>query len=136
MKTQASIQDFLDQVVVWAGSQPDLQAVALVGSYARGAARDDSDIDLVLLCDEPGRYLEDTGWVEQFGAAAHQQVEDYGKVTSLRVRYEDGREVEFGLAQPDWAAAPLDEGTRRVIIDGIQVLMDRRACLSQLHIHK
>ncbi|WP_210730372.1 nucleotidyltransferase domain-containing protein [Streptomyces sp. S816] len=32
----------------------------LVGSYARGAARPDSDVDIVLLKADPARYLTDT----------------------------------------------------------------------------
>jgi uncharacterized protein len=49
MKTIEHIHEFLDAFVHWASVQEDKQAIALVGSYARGAARTDSDIDLVLL---------------------------------------------------------------------------------------
>jgi hypothetical protein len=51
--------------------------------------------------------------------------EDWGRVTSLRVWYADGLEVEFGIADRSWASAPLDVGTRRVIEDGLVVLFDR-----------
>jgi hypothetical protein len=50
-------------------------------------------------------------------------------VTSLRVRYADGLEVEFGFAAPDWAAAPLDAGTRRVLEGGVRVVFDRGVVL-------
>jgi hypothetical protein len=46
-------------------------------------------------------------------------------VTSLRVWYADGLEVEFGIADRDWASAPLDAGTRRVLEEGLVVLFDR-----------
>jgi hypothetical protein len=59
-------------------------------------------------------------------------VEDYGKVTSLRLWYRNGPEVEFGLTTPDWAAPPLDEGTRRVITDGMVVLQEKLPLLSPL----
>ena len=59
MKTMDHIRDFLHGFVRWASAQLDVQAIALVGSYARGEARDDSDIDLVLLTDQPQNYLED-----------------------------------------------------------------------------
>jgi hypothetical protein len=51
-------------------------------------------------------------------------------VTSLRVRYADGLEVEFGIADRTWASAPLDPGTRRVIEDGCIVLFDRGSAFS------
>ena len=41
--------DFLDSLRDWAAHQPTIAGVALVGSYARGEARPDSDSDVVLL---------------------------------------------------------------------------------------
>lgn len=97
MKTIEDIRDFLNSFVAWASEQPDVQGIALVGSYARGAARDDSDIDLVILTDQPKRYLEDIIWTQYFGTVEKHQTEDYGKLTSLRAWYQDGVEVEYGI---------------------------------------
>ena len=44
-----------------------------------------------------------------------QQTEYYGACTSIRVWYEDGREVEFGIVEPPWISMPLDNGTYRVV---------------------
>lgn len=132
MDQPLAIQPFLDQVVRWAGERLDLQAVVLVGSYARDQAGPDSDIDLVLLVDQPQLYLSDTSWAGRFGHPLKQQVEEYGKVTSLRVWYAGGPEVEFGLAAPDWAALPLDAGTNRVLTAGARVLFERKPLVSPL----
>jgi uncharacterized protein len=43
----------LQIIVDWAKKQPIIQAVAVVGPHARGAARAESDIDLVLLVTNP-----------------------------------------------------------------------------------
>ena len=67
MKNTEHIHDFLNTFIGWASAQEDMQAIALVGSYARGEAREDSDIDLVLLTDNPQKYLEDLRWIEHFG---------------------------------------------------------------------
>jgi predicted nucleotidyltransferase len=131
MKTIEHIRDFLEAFVAWASAQADVHGIALVGSYARDAAREDSDIDLVLLTDQPGKYLEDLKWIERFGALEKHQVEDYGKLTSVRVWYRNGPEVEYGITPPDWAAVPLDEGTRQVIADGMRVLFERGIPLSR-----
>ncbi len=131
MKTSEHIRSFLDAFVEWASAQADVQGVALVGSYARGAARDDSDIDLILLTDQPRKYLDDLTWLERFGAVEKHQTEDYGKLTSVRVWYPNGQEVEYGITTPDWAAVPLDAGTRRVISDGMIVLFERGMLLSR-----
>ena len=97
MKTFEDIRDFLDDFVSWGSEQADIQAIALVGSYARGAARDDSDIDLVILTDQPRKYLDDFEWIKRFGSIDKQQTEDYGKLMSLRVWHQSGVEVEYGI---------------------------------------
>jgi predicted nucleotidyltransferase len=97
MKTTDHIRDFLDAFVSWACDQSDVQAIALVGSYARGAAKDDSDIDLVILTDQPQKYLDTIKWTERFGSVEKHQTEDYGKLISIRVWYQNGPEVEYGI---------------------------------------
>ena len=131
MKITEHIRNFLDAFVPWASVQEDIQAIALVGSYARGAAGDDSDIDLVLLTDGPQKYLEDLKWLERCGLVEKHQTEDYGKLTSIRVWYQNGVEVEYGITTPDWAATPLDAGTQEVIQGGMIVLFERGDLLSQ-----
>ena len=131
MKTMADVQEFLNGFVRWASDQPDVHGVAVVGSYARGEARADSDIDFVILTDQPETYLHDIQWMEQFGSVAKHQTEDYGKLTSLRVWYQNGVEVEYGITTPDWAAIPLDAGTQEVMRGGIKVLFERGRLLSR-----
>ncbi len=125
-----TIQTFLNEAIRWAEEQADIQALALVGSHARGSAKETSDIDLVLLVDDPHCYLADASWVSRFGRPARQQAEDYGKLISLRVGYQNGPEVEFGLTTPDWAALPPDEGADRVLMDGVRLLFERKPVLS------
>ena len=131
MKNTNHIRDFLDAFVKWASAQRDVQSVALVGSYARGEAREDSDIDLVVLTDQFPKYVEDTQWTELFSLVEKVQTEDYGKLTSIRVWYRNGLEVEYGFATPDWAAIPLDAGTHEVIRGGMMVLFERGNLLSR-----
>ncbi len=118
-------QNFLAKIKTWAAEQPDIQGVVLVGSYARGAARPDSDVDLVVLTTNPKRYLDSCAFAEKFGPVSSWQKEDWGAVTSLRVWYQDGLEVEYGVSLPAWAALPLDPGTLQVVSDGMQIIFDR-----------
>jgi hypothetical protein len=41
----------------------------------------------------------------------------------------------YGMTTPDWAAIPLDEGTREVINGGMTALFERRDLLSRLFKH-
>jgi predicted nucleotidyltransferase len=97
MKTVEHVRDFLDALVSWASRQPDIQGIALVGSYARREARDDSDIDLVILTELPQKYLAEVQWPKGFGMIEKRQSEDYGKFSSLRIWYQNGPEVEYSI---------------------------------------
>jgi len=112
-------------VTRWAQTQTDLSGVVLVGSYARGSAKASSDLDLILMVKDPALYLADPSWAGCFGRVKTQRVEDWGQVTSLRVGYARGVEVEFGLATGRWIDLPLDPGTRKVLEGGYQLLFDR-----------
>jgi predicted nucleotidyltransferase len=130
--TRLRVEQFLKEFVDWGTDQSTIEAIALVGSYARGTATETSDVDLVVLAHQPGLYLHERTWTDAFGEVLNQQVEDYGKLISLRVHYADGLEVEYGLTDPNWAALPLDEGTREVISRGMKVLFEREPVLSSL----
>jgi len=114
----------------WAAARPDVLGVVLVGSHARGSAKPESDVDLVLVCDIPAALIDDADWIRAFGEPQRVEHEDWGRVTSRRVWYAGGLEVEFGIADQGWASAPLDAGTRRVIEDGCIVLFDRGLAFS------
>ena len=127
-----TIEPFLSALVAWASARPDVVAVLLVGSHARGAATETSDVDLVVLTDGPQRYSEDPSWADQFGAIERMRREEWGVVTSLRVWYEGGPEVEYGFTTPEWAAQPVDAGTHRVVTDGCRILFDPNGVLQTL----
>lgn len=131
MVTSQGIETFLRRVRKWAFNRADILALAVVGSHARGEATSTSDLDLVLICSNPAQYLQNTDWAHHFGVVEKQQVEDYGRLTSLRVWYVEGPEVEFGLSDERWVALPLDDGSRRVMEDGIKVLFERDHILSR-----
>lgn len=126
------LQSFSADFVSWATSQPDIRGVVLVGSHARGTARPDSDLDLVILSDQPEALTSDTAWTRRFGQPDSVVMEDYGQVQSVRVHYNEGLEVEFGIASVSWAAVPVDEGTREVIAHGARILFDRDDLLHRL----
>lgn len=129
--TSDRVSTFLSDLVRWASGRNDIVAVGLVGSWARGTATPQSDVDLVILSPNSDSYLRDPSWAGAFGTVARLRTEPYGASTSLRVHYEDGLEVEYGLTDEAWAAVPLDEGTREVIRGGMKVLFERKPLLSR-----
>ena len=124
----------LRDATVWASARRDVAGVALVGSWARGTASDESDVDLVLLTDDPTGYTHREDWVaELFPSAQLMRTGDWGAIVERRLLLPSGLEVEVGVGSPSWAAVePLDEGTRRVVRDGLRVLYDPRELLADL----
>jgi predicted nucleotidyltransferase len=128
-----NVLDWLTEPLIrWAEQRKHVAGLLLVGSHARGTARPDSDIDVLLLVAEPEPYVSNQDWLQDFGSVTQADVEDWGAVTSIRVLYQTGDEVEFGLAPPRWAEHPFDKGTAKVLRDGFRVLYDPRGLLKNL----
>jgi [ribosomal protein S5]-alanine N-acetyltransferase len=127
------VEKFIKDVVKWAANEENLQALAIVGSHARGMARDNSDVDLVIVAEDPSQYLIETDWPEAFGNISTIKIEDWGLLQALRTVYRDGLEVEFGICAKEWANVdPVDGGTRKVVVDGMKVLFDPVGILASL----
>ena len=60
----------------------------------------------MILTDRPQRYLDEVQWTKRFGVVEKRQNEDYGKLISLRIWYQNGREVEYGITM---AGSPVFE---------------------------
>jgi len=123
-------QAFLAKLSSWATSQSEIRGILLVGSFARGASKPDSDIDLLIIAKNPGFYLSTLEWTHELGEISRHQIEEWGKLTSLRVWFQYGLEIEFGFAAESWIATPLDPGTRKVLLAGYQILNERNGLLS------
>ena len=121
---------FLEQVRRWALETPSVEGALVVGSYARGPNRPDSDLDLGILTTERDQLVEDRAFPARFGVIQGRQVEQYGACTSVRVWYRGGLEVEFGLVNLSWMARPLDAGTKQVLQGGYRVLVDKGRCFT------
>jgi predicted nucleotidyltransferase len=117
------VASFLNELTAWAATRPDIAAIALIGSHARGTVQPRSDVDLVMLCSSVDELLGGD-WPTLFGEIESSSIEDYGALKSRRIFYRNGLEVEFGIAERSWAHVPLDSGTKSVLADGARALYD------------
>ena len=109
----------------------DIVAILLVGSYARNMQNEKSDIDLVIISDQWKQFLVNKKWLSYYGAPLTTNIEYYGLITSLRVKYEQ-YEIEFGLGSTEWISVPIDNGTKKVLQDGYKILYERDNSLLQI----
>jgi enterochelin esterase family protein len=129
------VEELLGKLRDWALRERAILGIALVGSRARGTARPESDVDLVILLNDSLALADDADWIARFGTPGRVSDEDWGLVQSKRVHYADGTEVEFGFASPAWAATqPCDAGTLAVVRNGFRVVYDPRGLLRRLAI--
>ncbi len=117
--------ELISRFKAWVQTQPHILGAALVGSYARGTARKDSDVDFVIVTDQP-KSFENDEWLQHFGDVSKITLEDYGLVQSRRVFYGNGVEVEFGITTPAWLnTKPIDAGTKEVLDAGYKLIDDK-----------
>jgi uncharacterized protein len=136
--TQADADALTDALARWVRSRPDIDALGVAGSWARGAARPDSDLDLIMLADDPESFRTDQTWLERlpipepFRIGTH-SAEEYGPVWSCRMFLQPDAELELTFGPLGWARTePVDPGTRRVVGDGFAVIVDKSGRLQRL----
>ena len=120
---------FFETFQKWLTTQSAVRAACLVGSYARDAARPGSDIDIVLLVEEPYIFLNQQEWLKYFGDVQSVDMEDWGLLQAIRTFYVNGLEVEFGITTQEWAH---DEITKKIARDGMKILYDPQDILKDV----
>jgi predicted nucleotidyltransferase len=129
----AEVERVLAAFAAWAPARADVVAVGLVGSWARGTARMDSDVDVVVVSSGPDERAAAAGWPGQLRAAAEVRRRRWGVLLETRLETAGGLEVEIGVVPVEWTAVdPVDAGTARVVRDGLRILYDPEGRLAAL----
>ncbi len=140
-----AIDKIFEIVKIWAETRSEILALGLVGSYARGEATIDSDIDLMVITHFPEFFRQNRDWMHQinwesinYKILAFNDVQ-YGVVwsrhiylTNLSNQFNNIKlEISFGL--PTWASVnPIDSGTFNVVSRGCKILYDSQGILTNL----
>jgi predicted nucleotidyltransferase len=132
------INHILTLVKSFAAEHPEILALGLCGSWARGTPGPGSDIDLSIIVQNKTQFRE-ISWLEKiaFGKIGdpldHYEDHDYGRVWSRHVFLISGTEIEFSFADRSWVETnPVDPGTAQVVRDGYKILYDPNKLLHQL----
>ncbi len=132
------LDKILNIIKLLAETDDEILAIGLRGSWARGTAGADSDIDLSILVKDKLRYKR-TDWIEAIDFRKVNEELDYftdktyGRVWSRHVFLKSKTEIEFSFADKSWADSDNpDDGTIKVISDGYQILYDPHLILRKL----
>ena len=127
------VERVLTAFAAWAPSRADVLGVALVGSWAHGTARPDSDVDVVVVSSDPERRAAAGDWPTDLRAAPVLRRRRWGVLIETRLGLPDGLQVEVGVVPESWTRTdPPDPGTARVVSDGMRIVYDPSGRLAAL----
>lgn len=126
------LENFINALKEFSENDPYIESVIIVGSYARGTNKKNSDLDIVIITSNKTGMITNQDFVQGFGEISQKQTEYYGACTSIRVWYKNGQEVEFGIVEPSWISIPLDAGTYKVLADGYKIIIDKKRYFEDL----
>lgn len=127
-------EEFISKLKEYAENTSHIESVLIVGSYARGTNKENSDLDIVIITSNKSDMITNQDFTQEFGEVYKQQTEYYGACTSIRAWYFDGKEVEFGIVEPSWVIMPLDTGTYQVLSDGYKLIVDKKRYFENLEL--
>ena len=127
------VRELVEAATALTERRSDVLALALVGSWARDEATAQSDVDFVLVSEDPEGYLTEESWVRELGGRSPEPPRNWGNVTERRFRRASGPEVDVGITSVVWVAVdPVDPGTAAVVSHGFQALSDPHRLLRRL----
>jgi aminoglycoside 6-adenylyltransferase len=124
------IERLLAAVATWARQRHDIYAALVVGSHARVEVPADrwSDIDIVLMVDNPMAYAADGSWLAAFGRPLLTFTEPtaVGGFIERRVLFDTGQDVDFVLLPASTASQTTTHPeVAQVLGRGFRVLVDK-----------
>jgi len=131
---------FLDRIASWAQNRDDVNLILLLGSQARADDPADqfSDVDIVLGCLEPRRYLDYGDWIGALDKPLLTFVEPTatGGELERRVLFANGLDVDVSLIAMAtlrlWAAEGMPPDVLPVIRRGMRAVLDREGLAPRL----
>lgn len=99
--TASAMEQIAEKVVAWAVSRPDVRAVLVLGSRARATDRpadEFSDLDLLVIADDPRRYQHTTDWLTDIGTPIVTFLEgNIAGEAERRVLFDGALDVDFNF---------------------------------------
>lgn len=127
-------EEIIEGSIIWAKKDSNILALFIVGSRARTNSPADqwSDLDLIVLVNDPNIYIRDMEWVKDIGEPRIVFLEKtaVGDENEIRIIFDDGLDVDFALIPVDNLKGKM-EAFAFVAFRGIKVLVDKIGLTSE-----
>jgi aminoglycoside 6-adenylyltransferase len=121
-------EKIINRSITWAEKDQNILGLFIVGSRAREFSPADewSDLDLVVLVNDPNIYIKDTEWVKNIGNSKIIFLEKtaIGDEKELRVIFDGGLDVDFAIVSVEKLRERLNV-LGIVAYRGIKILVDK-----------
>ncbi|MBL7200479.1 MAG: aminoglycoside 6-adenylyltransferase [Anaerolineae bacterium] len=129
----AAYEQLIEGFIRWAQAEDNVRAAFVIGSRARRdhPADEWSDLDVIILADDPRPYVSTTGWLAHIGHPWLTFIESTpeGDAFEQRVLFEGGLDVDFVPSSVGQFRKMLSEGLppadAEMVRRGIRVLVDK-----------
>ncbi len=133
-------EQLIDRFIQWAQTEDNIRAAIVIGSRARTdhPADEWSDLDVIILANDPEPYWATTEWLHHVGVPWLTFVEPLpiGNGFERRVLFEDGLDVDFAPDPVVPFRQMLDEGRLSGLADlfyrGVRFLVDKEGFAERL----
>ena len=131
MVAESKYRDIIEQIITWSEKDPNIESAIIIGSQVQNEKLADewSDLDVMLLVNDPLVLLSENRWLEQFGSP----VCAFNEVTVLyfvewnwvvkRVLFDDNHDVDFSILPYDQLDSVLSVN-KEIISKGYHVIHD------------
>mgnify|MGYP000919455355 CR=1 FL=1 len=125
----------------WGQGAKQLYGAFLVGSHARESHRADasSDLDLILVVDNPAYFLYTDNWLQAIGDFHISFVEDtFGGQKERRILFDGALDVDFNILPRTVFLSLMEQGVLSIVLGrGYRILVDKMGLQGLLqHAHK
>ena len=122
---EKQLEYIVERLKIFDRDKYEIELIILVGSYARNEQKINSDIDIMILSNNPTALIEDVLSSQFFDNEKSKIKEIYGNTTSIRL-YTSDIELELSISDLNWISIPLDYGVERILQDGFQIIYDKK----------
>ncbi|WP_028610896.1 hypothetical protein [Paenibacillus harenae] len=121
----------LYRFVTWAGGQPHIDGIALIGPCADDENEEVTEMSFVIVSDKKTKTAEAILHQFPFDAIEQAMKEERGALTSIRIEYGSGIEVDFGIVEESWLTGELEGAAAASAMEGFKVIWEKEEELFQ-----